>query len=187
MVEYVVYLYKSILNNGTQSFKLVENSRYSTFEEAEKSLVGKKSRYCIAKEVTTVVNEKVDNSRMRLNVFRMNDIEWWCTHMDLKEFYTWYLKEHGLDPEDNPLDEVSECDLDKQGMWWIYEDSINQKRLAKAYEKQGDIEKHHKGYKTCIGQVRDCYNGKYAEMIPFRKAIDLYGLYTGPFCIAATE
>ena len=185
MVEYVVYFLKPCLNNGIQSWNLIENCRYGTFEEAKKSIEGKRGRYSIAKEVTTTVNEEVDNSHMRLKVYRMNDCEWWCTHLEIEEFYDWYLKEHGLDQEDNPLEDVEECDLDKDGMWWEYEDEYNKDRIAKTYERKKDndvSEVHH----TSIGSI-DYFNNELCEMVSFRKAIDLYGLYNGSFLIACTE
>ena len=118
-------------------------------------------------------------SRTELKVFKMNDYEWWCTHIGLKEFYTWYLKEYGLDTEDNPLDDIVECDLDNDGMWFEFKDEANICRLEKELNGLNEV---------CKGGIGDIKRTSYGiiEMVSFRKAIDLIG-YDGPFCIGSTE
>ena len=115
-----------------------------------------------------------------LKVFKMNDYEWWCTDKELEEFYPWYLKEHGLDPEDNPLEEVAECDLDNDGMWWDYDDENEKQRLLNELGEHDGIVTP-KG----IGSIKK-FDGEPREQISFRKAIQLNGAYIEPFCIAST-
>ncbi len=115
-----------------------------------------------------------------LKVFKMNDMEWWCTHMSLDEFYPWYLEEHGLAEDDNPRDEIEECDLDNDGMWFFFDDEENIKRLEKELKGFDEL------CKGGIGDIERKYDG-IAEMVSFRKAIELNGKYTGSYCIATTD
>ena len=177
-VKYVLYTYRKYSENGEQKWKLSRSNEGDTVESVLKYNTSK--RYSLVKEVTTITNEEIDNSCMGLKVFKMNDVEWWCTHMELKEFYSWYLKEHGLDPEDNPLDEIKECDLDSDGMWLEFEDEENIYRLDKELNGFDEV------CKGGIGDIKRTSNG-IIEMVSFRKAIDMFGVYDGSFCIASTE
>lgn len=116
----------------------------------------------------------------KFRVFKMNDYEWWVTDTDLETFYPWYLKDQGLDEEDNPLDEIKEYDIDNEGMWYLHDDEDNLKRLEK--ELKGYDSKGNGG----MGDIERKSDGIY-ELITFRKAIELSGKYTEPFCIATTN
>ena len=115
-----------------------------------------------------------------LKVFKMNDYEWWCSHEDLKEFYPWYLKEHGLDPADNPIDDITESNIDKEVMWWLFDDEENLNRLEKELAGYDGI------CKGGLGDIERRGDG-IAEMVTFRTAIELSGDYTEPFCLASTN
>ena len=115
-----------------------------------------------------------------LRVYKMNDYEWWVTHMALDKFYQWYLDEYGLEPNDNPLDDVIEFDINNEGMWYLFYDDENIARLEK------ELNGHDSSCKGGMGDIERKSEG-IAEMITFRKAIELSGGYTGPYCIACTE
>lgn len=115
-----------------------------------------------------------------LKVFKMNDYEWWCSHEGLEEFYPWYLKEHGLDSEDNPLDDITELNIDEEAMWWLFDDEENLVRLEK------ELDGYDERCKGGLGDIERREDG-IAEMVTFRTAIKLSGKYTEPFCLASTN
>lgn len=53
-----------------------------------------------------------------IKVYKMNDYEYWVSKWDVKATNEWYLKEHELEEQENPLEDIRECDLDTERMWW---------------------------------------------------------------------
>lgn len=122
-----------------------------------------------------------------VKVFRMNDYEWWATKLDKEETNEFYLKETGLDEEDNPLEEIEECNLDKEGMWWETEDPADIEELGDADEIIG-IEKvgNQTRSKVQLGNLMRRGNEVY-KFISLREALKKHGDFEEPFCLASTE
>ena len=104
-----------------------------------------------------------------MKVYKMNDYEWIASNWDARKTLDWYLKETGLSEEDNPLEDVRECDLDKDGMWWECLDREHINEL----EAQG-ITKTLKTKKPQFGNLEKVGNRWYVY-IPFREALKRYG------------
>lgn len=54
-----------------------------------------------------------------IKVYKMNDYEWWASKLSIEDTEAFYEKEIG---EVNDLEDIEECDIDKEGMWWELED-----------------------------------------------------------------
>lgn len=122
-----------------------------------------------------------------IKVYKMNDYEWWASMLDKRATLDFYLKETGLDDEENPIEDIRECDIDKEGMWWETEREEDIKRLGGNHEIVS--------YKTINGRkVRKPrpgnlmrLGGEVFKFISFREAIQKNGEYREPYLIASTE
>lgn len=122
-----------------------------------------------------------------IKVYKMNDYEWWASRLDPRETLDVYLKEYGLDEEDNPLEDIIECDIDKEGMWWETESEIDLKTLGDLDEivNYEEINGRARRRPKFGNLMRRC--GSVFAYIPFREAIERNGIYEDPFMIASTE
>lgn len=111
----------------------------------------------------------------QISVFRMNDYEWWASKLSIEETEKYYEKEFG---EENQIEDILECDIDKKGMWWETEDEKDIKDLGE------NDECVHKP--TELGDLMS-RNGEVYKYIPFRLALMKIGEIKEPFCIASTE
>lgn len=119
-----------------------------------------------------------------IKVFKMNDYEWWASKWNKEETNEFYKKEIG---EENSLEEIRECDLDKEGMWWNTGDKEDIEKLGDndeiiSVEVVDGITKR----KTKFGDLQRQYSEIY-KFIPLREALVKHGDFTEPFCIAGTE
>lgn len=122
-----------------------------------------------------------------IKVYKMNDYEWWASRLDPRETLDIYLKEYGLEEEDNPIDYISECDIDKEGMWWQTESEQDLKTLGDLdeivnYEEVNGRPRR----KPKFGNLIRRY-GEVFAYIPFREAIERSGPYKDPYMIASTD
>ncbi len=115
-------------------------------------------------------------------VYRMNDCEWWASKLSIEETEKFYRKEVG---EENAIEDIEECDIDHDGMWWDTEDKADLEKLGAADEiityetKNGKL-------KVSLGDlVRR--GGEVYKYIPFRIALMKSGEHKEPFCLASTE
>lgn len=124
---------------------------------------------------------------MSIRVYKMNDYEWWASELDKKETNEFYKKELGLTNEDNPLEDIKECNIDKEGMWWETTDEKDLERLGDADEIIG-IEKINGMIrkKVRFGDLMRRQEGIF-KFISFREAIKICGEYKEPYEIASTE
>lgn len=122
-----------------------------------------------------------------IKVYKMNDYEWWASRLDPRETLDIYLKECGLEEEDNPIDYISECDIDKEGMWWQTESEEDLKTLGDLdeivnYEEVNGRPRRRPKFGNLIRRY-----GEVFKYIPFREAIQRNGTYKDPYMIASTE
>jgi hypothetical protein len=110
-----------------------------------------------------------------ISVFKMNDYEWWASNLSLEETKKYYEKVFG---EDIEIEDIKECDIDKEGMWWVTEDEQDIQRIG-----ENDECMH---IKREFGDLRRIY-GEVYKYIPFRLALMKNGEIKEPFCIASTE
>jgi hypothetical protein len=119
-----------------------------------------------------------------IKVYKMNDYEWWASNLSAEETNAFYKQEIG---EENDLEDIEECDIDKDGMWWTLDQE------SKEYEEiqiefirtNGENIKMLKQDRSFGDLTKSgCDILKY---IPLREAIERIGEYTKPFCIASTE
>ena len=100
-----------------------------------------------------------------IKVYKMNDYEWWASKWDKETTNEWYKIEIA---EDNDLEEVTECDLDKDGLW----DEITD---------DNSFLKENKG--TNFRRI----GSQLFEWITFREAIEKNIDFTEPYLIASME
>lgn len=126
-----------------------------------------------------------------IKVYQMNDYEWWASKLDKRETLDFYLKETGVTEEENPLEDIRKCDIDKECVWWETTDKEDIERL-------GDYDEivHYKD--TRRGKVRNPQVGNLKRIgnevykyITLREAIkkheEEYGISDTPFMIASTD
>ncbi|WIV11148.1 hypothetical protein [Proteiniborus sp. MB09-C3] len=122
-----------------------------------------------------------------IKVYKINDYEWWASKLNIEETLDFYLKEYNLDEDDNPIENIKECDIDKEGMWWLTEDIEDLEKLGDNDEIVSykivhgrRIRKPEPG--NLIRRSREVY-----KYITFREAIEKNGEYEEPFRIASTD
>lgn len=120
---------------------------------------------------------------MELRVYRMDDCEWWLSHLSKEETREIYINEYGVKEEDIDLEEIEECDLEKDGMFWHFENQPEIEILIKALLNGNVSQKiDFKGKEICLLNIEG------AEIwVPFRRAIELSGKYEKPYMIATSE
>lgn len=124
-----------------------------------------------------------------IKVYKMGDHEWWATKWSKEKTREYYVKECGLDEEDVPIEDIKECDLDTEGMWWETNALEDIKKLGDADEIVGIEEINGRTRKRVrFGNLmrRDEQIYKY---ISFREALEKYGDFeeSSCFCLATTE
>lgn len=122
----------------------------------------------------------------KINVYKMNDYEWWASKWNVNDTNEYYKKEYGLTEEENTTEEIEECDLDKEGMWW-------ETNAIEDIETLGDNEEYTlydtsiKGKRILPGSLKRCGSDVY-RYITFREAITKENIYfVEPYYIATTE
>jgi hypothetical protein len=124
-----------------------------------------------------------------IKVFKMGDYEWWATKFNKEETLEWYIEESGLLEDEVSMDEMKECDLDKEGMWWETNDPEDIKKLGDADEIVG-IEKINGRTRKRVRFGNLMRRGaEVYKFIPFREALEKYGDFeeSSCFCLATTE
>lgn len=126
-----------------------------------------------------------------VKVYKMNDYEWWASKLCPRETRDIYLEEYDLDKDDNPLEDIRECNIDEEGMWWRTTDENDLKAIGDLHEivnyenVMGNAER-----KPKFGNLSRI-DGEIFIYIPFRNAIQRHradaGSYEGPYMIASTE
>ncbi len=117
-------------------------------------------------------------------VYKMNDYEWWASKLSIEETEDFIEKEIG---GENDLDDIEECDIDSEGMWWQTEEKEDLDKLGDADDLiDYEIISGQTRRKVSFGNLmrRD---GEVFKYIPFRIALMKSGEYVEPFCIASTE
>lgn len=124
-----------------------------------------------------------------VKVFKMDDYEWWASKWDKGNTHDYYLKEYGLDKEDAPIEDIQECNLDTEGMWWTTEDPADIERLGDADEIINyETINGRKVRKTKFGNLTRMFgNGEVHKFISLREALRRHGDFEEPFCLASTE
>jgi hypothetical protein len=112
----------------------------------------------------------------KVKVFKMNDYSWFASKFDMEKTNEYYNQEI----DDNDIEDVEECDLDKDGMWWETTDKADIEKLGEADELVDDIGK------TSVGDLmrRDSQVYKFTS---FRKVLEESNDFTEPYEIATTE
>lgn len=116
-----------------------------------------------------------------IKVYKMNDYEWWASDLTAEETNAFYKKEIG---EENSIEEIEECDIDKEGLWWVLEPETEEHK--KAMVALNGKHTTYPGRNRKIGDLSND-NGTITKFISLRDAIERSGEYTEPFCIASTE
>lgn len=123
-------------------------------------------------------------SMNEVTVYKMNDYEWWASKLSVEETEKFYEEEIG---EENDIEDIKECDIDSEGMWWETENQADIERLGDAEEIIS--------YATIYGQETPKVSfgnlmrreGEVHKYIPLRIALMKYGEVKDPFCLATTE
>ncbi len=114
-----------------------------------------------------------------IKVYRMNDYEWWASKWGKKATNEYYKKTMGVSEEDNPVEQVLQCDLDMDGMWYTTEDEQDITKLGE----------HDEIINPCRVQFGDLkrMDGEVYKYIPLREAVMKDINFKEPYCLASTE
>lgn len=119
-----------------------------------------------------------------IKVYKMDDYEWWASKLDKDETNDFFNEEYG---NDNDVDEVRECDLDNEGMWYSTDDPKDIEALGDSdeiisIEKVDGMTRR----KTAFGDLMR-RNGQVYKFMSFRDVLKMHGDFKEPFMIASTE
>jgi hypothetical protein len=122
----------------------------------------------------------------KIKVYKINECDWIASKDTLKNTCKWYNEEM----EEADYDEVEECNLEKNGMWFnksVTKDDI--KRLGDddeifSIEFVNGMSKK----VTSIGNLmRNDDDGEIYKFTSFKEVLSNYGKFEEPFIIATTE
>jgi hypothetical protein len=104
-----------------------------------------------------------------ISVYKMNDYEWWTSKLSADDTEAFYEKEIG---EKNDIEDIKECGIDKEGMWWTLdhaskENEEAQIEFAKTNGENIKGSKQNKSFGDLIIQGCDIF-----KYIPLREAIE---------------
>jgi len=116
---------------------------------------------------------------MSVKIYKMDEYSWYATDWDFDKTLDWY-QNNITELEDSEIDEIEECDIDKEGMWW---NTTNPKDL-KQLDLNDELSASSKN--ITFGDLMRSGDEVF-KYISFRKAIELSGKFTEPFEIANTE
>ena len=123
-----------------------------------------------------------------IKVYKINDYEWWVNKDGPEEMICWYREniDDSLTYEEM-LEEVVECDLDNEGMWYKATDKSDIEKLGDNQELIGfEITEGVYGRKVQFGNLMMKDEEVY-KFIPYREAIKFDLDFTEPYNIASTE
>ena len=115
-----------------------------------------------SKELAT--DETVLIDLLDVTVFSVDDMTWVAAE-SAQEAFDYCTKEMGFDIE---LTDIEECNIDKNGMWWVIDESC--KYLQDKKEEDLSIARKEK---RSPFYEQDEWEGEPAVFIPFREAIKL--------------
>jgi hypothetical protein len=118
-----------------------------------------------------------------IKVYKMNEYESWASKLSAEETNEWYNK----NIDENDIEDVKLCDIDKEGMWYLTEDPKDVERLGDSdeiigFEVVNGMRKRKVQFGDLMRRCREVY-----KYISFREAIQKEPNYTEPYCIATTE
>lgn len=117
----------------------------------------------------------------------MNDYEWWVSKLNKRETLDFYLKEMGIDEKDNSLEDIMECNIDTEGMWWETTEEEDIRKLGDSDELVS-YEDAFKGKKRSpkFGDLWR-FGSEIYKFTPFREVIAQMEECNEPYMIASTE
>lgn len=116
---------------------------------------------------------------MDAKIYQWDEYSWYATNWDLDETIKWY-QENITEMEPESIDDIEECDLDKDGVW------VETTDLADI-EKIGDMENFSfSPHEKTFGDLRR-HGYSVTKWTSFREALKAYEGFTEPFEIASTE
>lgn len=124
----------------------------------------------------------------QIKVYKMNDYEWWASKNGVDELICWYRE--NIDDSltfEEMLEEVEECDLDKDGMWYITTDKADIEELGDCddligFEIINGMHKRKVQFGNLMRKGEEVY-----KFIPYREAIKFDLDFKEPYNIASTE
>jgi len=112
----------------------------------------------------------------KVKVYEMNDCSWFASKWDKEKTNQYYNNEI----DDNDINDVTECDLDKDGMWYLTEDQADIEALGDSDELVNDISE------PVIGDLMRRGNEVF-KFTSFREVLKESEDFTEPYEIATTE
>lgn len=122
---------------------------------------------------------------MNLKVFRMNEYDW-VVAKEMDEAIDWYEELTGEKFSQEDIDDIEECDLEKDGQYTTFEDEQRIAELeAEGVEEviipfEGNPRKH--GFGSLLK-----WCGEWQIKVPFKDVLPSMEDYKKPFITASTE
>lgn len=122
--------------------------------------------------------------KTNLHVYKMNDCEWWLSHLSIEETRELFLKEYGLDEDDSPIDEIYEEDINTFTRYdEVDYNNMNTELLLKfSKNKREGIR-----YVDYNGKKYDGIYNEWFEISNIDRILEIDGEYTEPYLVARTE
>lgn len=122
--------------------------------------------------------------KTNLHVYKMNDCEWWLSHLSIEETRELFLKEYGLDEDECPIDEIYEEDINTFTRYdEVDYNNMNTELLLKfSKNKREGIR-----YVDYNGKKYDGIYNEWFEISNIDRILEIDGEYTEPYLVACTE
>lgn len=119
----------------------------------------------------------------KIKVYRVGDMEWWATDT-IENLLIAYEEEYG---EKITPDDLDECNLDTDGMYFSFENIPEADIMIKIIMKYLGEDKNHIELELDNKKYQFCEGDGYSIYVCFRRAIELNGDYKKSYMIACSE
>lgn len=120
--------------------------------------------------------------KRELKVYSVNDMDWWVTDT-LDNLKIAYEEQTGEEIDEDVLEE---CDLDKEGMYWSFEDIPEMQIVIKIIMEQIGNDENYVTAKMDEEEYSFSYCDTYGMYVSFRRALELDSPYEKPHLLSTT-
>lgn len=119
----------------------------------------------------------------KASVYKMDEFSWFVTNLDFEATVEWYQK-NITDLSEDEIEEIEECDIEKDGMWYITENEDDINRIGESDEllSKESIESRKNHFGDLLKRCDEVF--KYTS---FADVIAKIGEFNEPYEIATTE
>ena len=123
--------------------------------------------------------------KTNLHIYKMDDCEWWLSHLSIEETRELFIKEYGLNENECPIDEIYEEDID---IYYRYKKIDDKNVIKELMSTTINFDKNFNTNKFKLNnKVYRCINGNWYEAQFINRILEIDGEYTEPYLVACIE